>query len=116
MKKAEYESISRKALKRLVPGKREKEEILSITKKLVQQLNQEIKKREIENVEIKIEGSIAKNTWVSGDRDIDIFILFPKEFSREDAISIGLDVAKSPFRDWEERYAEHPYIKGQIDS
>jgi len=116
MKEAEYESISRKALKRLIPGKREKGEILSITKTLVQQLDQEIKKREIENVEVRIEGSIAKNTWTSGDRDIDVFILFPKEFSKEDAISIGLDVAKTPFKDWEERYAEHPYIKGQIDS
>ncbi|MFX0097618.1 MAG: CCA tRNA nucleotidyltransferase [Candidatus Hodarchaeota archaeon] len=116
MKEAEYESVSRRALKRLIPGKREKEEIFAITKKLVQELNQEIKKREIENVEAKIEGSIAKNTWTSGDRDIDIFILFPKEFSKEDAVSIGLDVAKIPFKDWEERYAEHPYIRGQIDT
>ncbi|MFX0068978.1 MAG: CCA tRNA nucleotidyltransferase [Candidatus Hodarchaeota archaeon] len=116
MKEAEYESISRKALKRLIPGRREKEEILSITKTLVQRLNQEIKKRGIENVEVKIEGSIAKNTWTSGDRDIDIFILFPKEFSKENATSIGLDIAKTQFKKWEERYAEHPYIRGQIDS
>lgn len=116
MKEAECVNLCRKALRRLVPSKREKEETLSITKTMVERLDQEIKRREIENVKVRIEGSIAKNTWISGDRDIDIFILFPKKFSKEDIISIGLDIAKILFEKWKERYAEHPYIQGRINS
>lgn len=116
MKETECIKVCRKALRKLIPSEREKEEIFSIAETILERLGQEIKKRGIEDVETRIEGSIAKNTWISGDRDIDIFILFPKKYSKEDIISIGLDVAKIPFREWEERYAEHPYIQGRVNS
>src|SRR5665647_1036990 len=59
-------------------------------------------------------GSIARNTWVRGDRDLDVFMLFDPGLSREALESEGLGLARSiaaAFTDkFHEKYAEHPYI------
>ena len=39
-------------------------------------------------------GSVARDTWLSGDRDLDIFLLFPPGFSREALEETGLDLAR----------------------
>jgi tRNA nucleotidyltransferase (CCA-adding enzyme) len=61
-------------------------------------------------------GSMAKNTDLRGDKDIDVFILFPAEVGRESLEEKGLEFGKRFFRDvggeYEIDYAEHPYVKG----
>lgn len=67
-------------------------------------------------VRVRVEGSIAKDTWISGDRDIDIFIQLPKQLGVEGLRSIGMKIAKSAAGDkWVERYAEHPYVEAEFD-
>lgn len=56
-------------------------------------------------------GSVARNTWILGEKDVDIFITFPEEISRENLDSLGLQIAKKVATNYEERYAEHPYIR-----
>ncbi|WP_226005217.1 CCA tRNA nucleotidyltransferase [Natrinema salinisoli] len=60
-------------------------------------------------------GSTARNTWISGDRDIDIFVRFPPELDRETLEEYGLAVGHATLPDGHEEYAEHPYVKGEID-
>jgi tRNA nucleotidyltransferase (CCA-adding enzyme) len=64
-------------------------------------------------------GSIARHTWVRGDRDLDIFLLFDPALSREALESEGLGLARkiaASFTDtYHEKYAEHPYISARID-
>ncbi|HSQ94357.1 MAG TPA: nucleotidyltransferase domain-containing protein, partial [Methanoregula sp.] len=64
-------------------------------------------------------GSIARHTWVRGDRDLDVFMLFEPTLSREDLEVQGLALARSiarAFTDkFHEKYAEHPYINANID-
>ncbi len=64
-------------------------------------------------------GSVARDTWLSGDRDLDIFLLFPPDLSREDLEEKGLDLARSIARRFtgifHEKYAEHPYVNATID-
>ena len=64
-------------------------------------------------------GSVARDTWLSGDRDLDIFLLFPPHLSREDLEKTGLDLARSIARRFtgifHEKYAEHPYVNATID-
>ncbi len=65
-------------------------------------------------------GSIARNTWVRGDRDLDVFLLFPPYLPRETLEGVGLALARSIARKFtktfREKYAEHPYINATIDS
>ena len=43
-------------------------------------------------------GSIARHTWVKGDRDLDIFMLFDPQLSREQLEEEGLSLARSHCR------------------
>lgn len=59
-------------------------------------------------------GSIARNTWLEGDRDLDIFMLFDPSLTRDELEERGLALAREIARDlgapFREKYAEHPYI------
>jgi len=65
-------------------------------------------------------GSIARDTWVKGDRDLDVFMLFSPDLPRETLEKEGLALARSIARQFTdtlcEKYAEHPYINATIDS
>ncbi len=66
-----------------------------------------------------IVGSVARDTWIHGDRDLDIFMLFPPDLPREELETEGLAlarrVAESGGGTYREKYAEHPYINATID-
>lgn len=67
--------------------------------------------------EVTLQGSVAHDTWLSGDRDIDIFVLYPETWSREEledkGFKIVLEAAKN-IGTYETRYAEHPYVRVKI--
>ena len=107
--------IISKVSKSVVPSKTitaSKEEISKRAYKLV--------KKEVEQFPevtgVEFGGSFAKNTWLSKDADIDIFIKFKKTTSEEtfEKISerIGFESLKaySPYV----RYSEHPYVEAKI--
>jgi tRNA nucleotidyltransferase (CCA-adding enzyme) len=64
-------------------------------------------------------GSVARDTWIRGDRDLDIFMLFPPDLTREELEDEGLtlarNIAESAGGTYREKYAEHPYINAIID-
>ncbi|WP_226040339.1 CCA tRNA nucleotidyltransferase [Natrinema sp. DC36] len=60
-------------------------------------------------------GSTARDTWISGDRDIDIFVRFPPELDRETLEEYGLEVGHATLPEGHEEYAEHPYVKGEVE-
>lgn len=64
-------------------------------------------------------GSIARHTWVRGDLDLDVFMLFDPSLSREELELQGLALARSvaaAYTDtFHEKYAEHPYISARIE-
>lgn len=63
-------------------------------------------------------GSIGKFTWLSGDHDIDLFILFP-DVTREELESKGLEYGKAIAKELGGKplikYAEHPYVRTVIE-
>ena len=59
-------------------------------------------------------GSTARNTWIRGEADIDIFLMFPVELIEEEFKAHGLALAKSIAHRYEERYAAHPYIHAYV--
>ena len=60
-------------------------------------------------------GSTARGTWLSGDRDIDLFVRFPTDLDRETLERYGLQVGHAVLPDGHEEYAEHPYVKGTFE-
>lgn len=106
-------SLEEKILKRIRPKKRDIIHIQSVAARLV---------KAVDNsgiAEGMLVGSVARHTWLNGDRDIDIFILFDPILSREDLEEKGLSLARSIAAtfgtSYQEKYAEHPYISAQIE-
>ena len=62
---------------------------------------------------VTLVGSAARDTWLSGDRDIDVFLLLPSDLDREEFEEVGLEVGKAVFPDGTVEYAEHPYVQGE---
>ncbi len=95
------------------PTKEEQEHILGLSKRLLAAIARSGK------AEGMVVGSIARRTWVKGDRDLDIFLLFDPQISREQLEEEGLALARNiagSFSDrFHEKYAEHPYINATID-
>ncbi|MBI5224745.1 CCA tRNA nucleotidyltransferase [Candidatus Micrarchaeota archaeon] len=61
-------------------------------------------------------GSTARDTGIRGDRDIDIFVAFPKGKSRDEIVAKTISTVKKTLKaNWEMHYAEHPYLQGRID-
>ncbi|WP_048146483.1 CCA tRNA nucleotidyltransferase [Pyrococcus abyssi] len=76
---------------------------------------QEVIEESGEEIEVKFVGSLAKDTYLSGDHDIDMFLAFPLSIPVEKLKSKGLEIAESigkRLESYEISYAEHPYVRG----
>ncbi|MDD4137017.1 MAG: CCA tRNA nucleotidyltransferase [Methanoregula sp.] len=97
----------------LRPSREEKEHVWGIAQRLLGQI------RQSGIAEGMVVGSIARHTWVRGDRDLDVFMLFDPALPREELEKQGLALARgiaAAFTDnYHEKYAEHPYINATID-
>jgi len=75
-----------------------------------------LKKSAPKDVEILLAGSAARGTQLSGNSDIDVFLLFPKSAKKERLEKEGLRIAKSIIEKGKKerceiKYAEHPYAR-----
>ncbi|AEK73123.1 tRNA CCA-pyrophosphorylase [Thermococcus sp. 4557] len=61
-------------------------------------------------------GSLAKNTYLAGDHDIDLFLAFPLDTPRDELREEGLRLGKTiaeRLDSYEIAYAEHPYVRAR---
>ena len=65
--------------------------------------------------DVRLDGSVAKDTWLSGEADVDIFMRVPRALTREELGTRCLEVAKKAVESYVERYAEHPYIETSVE-
>jgi len=65
-----------------------------------------------------VEGSLAKDTWISGNHDIDVFVFFDESTPRETLVEEGLEIGKKVITKLGGKpqiaYAEHPYTRAKI--
>ncbi len=94
------------ALKQVEPKLEEREKLLKLKDKILNEINN----LGITNIEPKVVGSIAKGTFLEGT-DIDIFLVFQKGTNLKKE---GLKVARKILPNGKELYAQHPYLRGEI--
>jgi len=104
--------IREKVLKRIVPSKAERERIYALSEELIQRVSSAARKASL-NAEVSLEGSVAKDTWLSGEADIDIFLKVDANLSKADLETTCLAVAKKAIKGYRpvERFADHPYVE-----
>ncbi len=93
-------------LKRISPTKEEKENLRRIADEIIDKI------KSYTDFEVKLLGSAARDTWLRYEKDLDIFIFFPKNFTKEDMEKYVEDIARKIFDSYEKKYAEHPYVRG----
>src|SRR3989454_10715362 len=102
-------------VKKVVPSEAERERMSQLAERLKGQVQSILDNATLGGT-VSIQGSYARDTWLSGEADLDIFATFPPTMERQEwtekvlpAIRKGIP-AKTI-----DRYAEHPYLEFHID-
>jgi tRNA nucleotidyltransferase (CCA-adding enzyme) len=108
----ELNALTKRILEKITPKKEEYAKIDSLSRELEKKITSACKQEGIEAI-VRVEGSIAKDTWLSENPDIDIFMRLPTSIPRKNLGDIGLKIAKKAAEGAKqlERFAEHPYLE-----
>lgn len=109
-KEFQITEIAREVLKRIKPSAKDAGRLHAIVRDIIARINAKAAEMKLDVYAIHV-GSTARDTWLKGRKDIDVFLMFPPDTPREKLEESGLKLAKSLSEECEERYAEHPYIK-----
>lgn len=110
----EWTSVIETVRERVEPDESEREAMQTAIETLTERVEDAIADIPV-NGAVKLAGSTARDTWLAGDRDIDIFVAFPPDLERDYLESYGLTVGHAALPDGREEFAEHPYVVGEHD-
>ncbi|MGB9676409.1 MAG: nucleotidyltransferase domain-containing protein, partial [Candidatus Bathyarchaeales archaeon] len=110
------EKICKTVLGRITPKKGEREKIKALAEKLEKNIISACKALGVKAT-VRLEGSVAKDTWLSEEPDIDIFMRVPTSIPRKSLGEVCLKVARKATEGSEqiERFAEHPYLEAIVE-
>jgi tRNA nucleotidyltransferase (CCA-adding enzyme) len=105
-------AVTNKVLQLISPKETERITIEALSRKLEAQIAAACKSEGIVAI-VRVEGSVAKDTWLAENPDIDIFMRLPTSIPRKNLGDVGLRIAKKAAGNAEqlERFAEHPYLE-----
>ncbi|QGN07587.1 CCA tRNA nucleotidyltransferase [Halorhabdus sp. CBA1104] len=99
---------------RVDPDAEERRKLRDVTETVIERAERAIESHDLA-ADVMLVGSTARDTWIAGDRDIDVFVRFPPETDRGRLETRGLEIGHDVLPDGHEEYAEHPYVVGEID-
>lgn len=111
-----FDNIEKEVLRRIKPKKEEYDKGKRIYELIRSRVENVLKRKGVEG-EPRLQGSFAKDTWLSGELDLDIFVLFPEEYGVEWIKNEGFKLLIESVKDlnYRIRYAEHPYVNLVVD-
>ncbi len=106
------DALTKRILSRITPKPEEQAKVNALSRKLEQNIADACRSEGV-NAIVRVEGSVAKDTRLSENPDIDVFMRLPTSIPRKNLGDIGLRIAKKAAGDAEqvERFAEHPYLE-----
>ncbi|KXB04811.1 hypothetical protein AKJ48_01400 [candidate division MSBL1 archaeon SCGC-AAA261O19] len=109
------EKLLDKVLKKVKPKKDDQEELREVAEELLEKAGEIIDDKGLDVTPMLV-GSAARGTWLKGEKDIDIFLLFPEESPRSKLEERGLELAREIAEGkGTEQFAEHPYLTANIE-
>src|SRR4030042_1578165 len=110
------DKVCGEVLKRINPSEEDRRKIETLARKLEKRVAASAKKKGVEAV-VRVEGSVAKDTWLSEEPDIDVFMCLPPTIPRKELGEISLEIARDATNGSKkvERFAEHPYLEAFVD-
>ena len=100
-------------LQKIKPSKQEEKKLRDISNELISKIKERVKKLD-SRIEVKLVGSCSRNTWLRYEKDLDIFLLFPREYSKKELEKVVENIGKEILEKLQKKYAEHPYVKGEF--
>jgi tRNA nucleotidyltransferase (CCA-adding enzyme) len=107
--------ICQTVLKETTPDREERAKITALANRLEKKVALVSRKLGVQTV-VRLEGSMAKDTWLSKEGDIDIFMRMPRTVPRKSLAEICLKVAREATKGAKqiERFADHPYLEAIV--
>ncbi len=99
---------------RVTPSPAERRRLETAVAEILERTRQAVEEVDVEADVLQV-GSTARDTWLRGDRDIDVFVRFPPSISREELETHGFDIGRTVLPDGEVEHAEHPYVSAEWD-
>ncbi|HEX9261258.1 MAG TPA: CCA tRNA nucleotidyltransferase [Candidatus Bathyarchaeia archaeon] len=108
--------VCAEVLKKISPTPKDRKEIESLARELERKVSESAIKRGIEAI-VRVEGSVAKDTWLKKEPDIDVFMCLPPTFPKKVLGTTSLEIAREAVAGSRqvERYAEHPYLEAFVE-
>jgi tRNA nucleotidyltransferase (CCA-adding enzyme) len=109
-------AISEEILKEITPTQTDRVKLAALAKELRQKVLRASQEQGIKTA-VRVEGSVAKDTWLRQEPEIDIFMRLPPTIPRRELGEISLKIARKATQGAKqvERFAEHPYLEAFID-
>ncbi|MEM3536246.1 MAG: CCA tRNA nucleotidyltransferase [Candidatus Bathyarchaeia archaeon] len=109
-------SVCAAVLERVTPKKTERSKIEALARKLEEKVVEAAEALGVK-AKVRLEGSVAKDTWLSEEPDIDIFMRVPATIPRKSLGDVCLKIARKATQGAEqiERFAEHPYLEAIVE-
>jgi len=114
--KDRLDEVCNEVLQRITPKKQLRAKVKILAEKLEARVTAAAKKAGLDAV-VRVEGSIAKDTWLSEEPDVDVFARLPSTIPRKSLGEVGLKIARQATRGAKqiERFAEHPYLEAFME-
>ncbi|WP_297464433.1 CCA tRNA nucleotidyltransferase [Thermococcus sp.] len=109
------EAVISEVLQRIRPSEEERAFVVELMEELKGLAEETIESSGLD-VKPHFVGSLAKDTYLAGDHDVDLFLAFPLETPLEELRKKGLELGKviaKKLDSYEIAYAEHPYVRAK---
>jgi tRNA nucleotidyltransferase (CCA-adding enzyme) len=98
----------------VAPTEEEKSKLTEVAKKVMAEIEKDTEKID-SSIKPVLLGSASRDTWLSNEKDLDVFLIFPLEYEKGQMEEIVTDIGKNVLKDVTRRYAEHPYVRGKYE-
>ena len=102
--------------KKLVPPARLRRMVESKAEEIRSAVERECERANLP-AEVRLDGSVAKDTWIRGYADVDIFMRVSPQLSKQQLREVCLPIAREALKPnpITERFAEHPYVESSVN-
>ena len=109
-------SVYNVVIREIVPSEERRAKIVASAKELERRVSLACEEMGVQAI-VRVEGSVAKDTWLGDDPDVDVFVRLSTTIPRSSLGEIGLKIARRATEGMRqvERFAEHPYLEAFMD-
>jgi len=113
---ARIDEVTRGTAEKITPTAADRAKMHALATELVDKVAAACKEFGVEAV-VRVEGSVAKDTWLREEPDLDIFMRLPTTIPRKSLGEISLKIARKAAEGSTqiERFAEHPYLEAFVN-